>query len=131
MIFTACSGGQGYISLVPQWASISNRVFSQFIDSLPFAKSEPSTPREPLDDRLRRALEYLAELSGDVSLIDAKEPLSSMSFSRLSYNKRQAQVDNYMAAARKQKGAYSPLDSEGRPIRLCVHSPTFHCWVCI
>ncbi|KAI0036061.1 alpha/beta-hydrolase [Vararia minispora EC-137] len=110
-------GGQGYISVVPQWASISNRIFAKFLASQPHVRTKLGTPAEPLDQRLRRALDYLAELAGDSTLADAKEPLSSMSFSRLSPSVQRTHLDLVKTWARKQKSAWSPLDSDGRPIR--------------
>ncbi|KAI0321952.1 alpha/beta-hydrolase [Amylostereum chailletii] len=111
-------GGQGYISIVPQWASISNRVFAKFLSRLPRARSELRVHEEPLNDRLRRALHFLAELANNPSLIEnSKEILSSMSFSRASVTVRKSQTETFRASSLRQRGALSPLDTDGRPIR--------------
>ncbi|KAI0303936.1 alpha/beta-hydrolase [Russula brevipes] len=109
-------GGQGYISVVPTTASVCNRVFHQFISRLPKARSVLRPPRDPLETYISRGLELLAVLAGDPS-ISERDPLSPMSFSRISAAVQQLQVENYMAAARDARSAFSPLGSDGRPMR--------------
>jgi len=109
-------GGQGYISVVPTTASVCNRVFHQFISRLPKARSVLRPPRDPLETYISRGLELLAVLAGDSS-ISERDPLSPMSFSRISAAVQQLQVENYMAAARDARSAFSPLGSDGRPMR--------------
>jgi hypothetical protein len=119
---TAFPGGQGYISVVPQWASIANRFFVKFIASQSHAPTAMRMHDEPIDQRLRRALDFLVELSGDAHLADVKEPLSSMSFSRVPPALQQVQFEHVKMAVRKQKAGWNPLDSEGRPIRRCAYA---------
>jgi hypothetical protein len=109
-------GGQGYISVVPTTASVCNRVFHQFISRLPKTRSVLRPPRDPLETSISRGLELLAVLAGDPS-ISERDPLSPMSFSRISAAVQQLQVENYMAAARDARSAFSPLGSDGRPMR--------------
>jgi hypothetical protein len=109
-------GGQGYISVVPTTASVCNRVFLQFLSRLPKARSELRPPRDPLDIYIFHALEKLADLTGDSSIVE-RDPLSPMSFSRISVAVQRLQVENYMAAARGTRKAFSPLGSDGRPMR--------------
>jgi hypothetical protein len=109
-------GGQGYISVVPTTASVCNRVFFQFISRLPEARSELRPPRDPLEVYVSRGLEILAELAGDPSIAD-RDPLSPMSFSRLSVAVQRLQAENYMAAAKEARKGFSPLGSDGRPMR--------------
>lgn len=109
-------GGQGYISVVPTTASYCNRVFFQFVSRLPHARSELQAPSDPLEVFISRGLQVLAELAGDPS-ISQRDPFSPMSFSRISVAVQRLQVENYMAAARDAKKAFSPLGSDGRPMR--------------
>ncbi|KAI0005158.1 alpha/beta-hydrolase [Russula compacta] len=109
-------GGQGYISVVPTTASVCNRVFLQFLSRLPHAQSELRSRREPLEVYISRALETLAELAGDPSIAE-RDPISPMSFSRISAAVQRLQVENYMAAAKEARSAFSPLGSDSRPMR--------------
>jgi hypothetical protein len=65
---------------------------------------------------ISQGLEILADLAGD-STIAERDPLSPMSFSRISVAVQRLQVENYMAAAKDAKKAFSPLGSDGRPMR--------------
>jgi len=109
-------GGQGYISVLPTTASVCNRVFFQFISRLPHARSDLRPPSDPLDVFILRGLAVLAELAEN-PLIAQRDPLSPMSFSRISDAVQRLQVENYMAAAKDAKKAFSPLGSDGRPMR--------------
>jgi len=109
-------GGQGYISVVPTTASVCNRVFLQFLSRLPEARSELRPPRDTLEEYISHGLENLAELAGDPSIAE-RDPLSPMSFSRISVAVQLLQVENYMAAAKEARKAFSPLGSDGRPMR--------------
>ncbi|KAI0254856.1 alpha/beta-hydrolase [Lactifluus subvellereus] len=109
-------GGQGYISVLPTTASVCNRVFLQFLSRLPEARSELRPPRDSLEVYISHGLAILAELAGDAT-IAGRDPLSPMSFSRIAPHVQQLQVENYMAAAREAKQAFSPLGTDGRPMR--------------
>ncbi|KAI0276318.1 alpha/beta-hydrolase [Russula aff. rugulosa BPL654] len=109
-------GGQGYISVVPTTASVCNRVFLQFLSRLPKARSDLLPPEDPLDVYISHGLEILADLTGDESIAEM-DPLSPMSFSRISVAVRRLQVENYMAAAKDVRKSFSPLGSDGRPMR--------------
>ena len=111
-----CLGGQGYISVVPTTASVCNRVFLQFLSRMPKARSELIRPKDSLEVYISRGLEILADLAGDSSIAE-RDPLSPMSFSRISLAVRRLQVENYMAAAKGARSAFSPLGSDGRPMR--------------
>jgi hypothetical protein len=65
---------------------------------------------------ISQGLEILAELTGDPSIAE-HDPLSPMSFSRISVAVQRLQVENYMAASTGVKKAFSPLGSDGRPMR--------------
>ena len=65
---------------------------------------------------ISHALETLADLADDLSIAE-RDPLSPMSFSRISAAVQQLQVENYMAAAKDARKAFSPLGGDGRPMR--------------
>ncbi|KAN0126704.1 Alpha/Beta hydrolase fold [Russula decolorans] len=127
-------GGQGYISVVPTTASVCNRVFLQFISRLPKARSELRPPKDTLEVYISRGLEIMADLADDPSIAE-RDPLSPMSFSRISDAVQQLQVENYMAAAKEARKAFSPLGSDGRPMRKYserIHDHWFQgdrCWM--
>jgi hypothetical protein len=101
---------------VPTTASVCNRVFLQFLSRQPETRSELRPPTDSLEVYISKGLEILAEISGDPT-IAGRDPLSPMSFSRIATHVQQLQVENYMAAARGVKKAFSPLGSDGRPMR--------------
>lgn len=82
-------------------------------------RSELLPPNDPLEVYISRGLEMLADLTGDPS-IGELDPLSPMSFSRISVAVQQLQVENYMAAAKEARKSFSPLGSDGRPMRKWV-----------
>lgn len=94
-------------------------MFLQFLSRLPEARSELRPPRDPLELYIARGLETLADLAGDLSIAD-RDPLSPMSFSRISVAVQRLQVENYMAAAKGTRKAFSPLGSDSRPMRKWV-----------
>ena len=102
--------------MLPTTASVCNRVFLQFVSRLPYARSELLPPSEPLELFILRGLEIMADLADDPSIAQ-RDPLSPMSFSRISVAVQRLQVENYRAAARDAKKAFSPLGSDGRPMR--------------
>ncbi|VDC02521.1 unnamed protein product [Peniophora sp. CBMAI 1063] len=112
-------GGRGYMAIQPEFASVINRVYAQFLARLPCHDQGLRTSVEPLNARLRRALDDLADLTGDYTLADARdqEVLNSMSFSRSSYKSQQAAAKTYKSFMVRQKNAFSPLMSNGRPMR--------------
>lgn len=65
---------------------------------------------------ISHGLEILADLTGDESIAEL-DPLSPMSFSRISVAVQRLQVENYMAAAKDVRKSFSPLGSDGRPMR--------------
>jgi hypothetical protein len=101
---------------VPTTASVCNRVFLQFLSRLPEAQSELRPPKDPLEVYISHGLAILAALSDDPT-IAGRDPLSPMSFSRVAIHVQKLQEENYMAAAREAKKAFSPLGSDGRPMR--------------
>ncbi|KAH9002261.1 alpha/beta-hydrolase [Lactarius hatsudake] len=109
-------GGQGYISVLPTTASVCNRVFLQFVSRLPHARSELRPPDDSLEVFISHGLETMAEIMDDPSIAQ-RDPLSPMSFSRISVAVQRLQVENYMAAAKGARKAFSPLGSDGRPMR--------------
>ena len=111
---------------MPTTASVCNRVFLQFISRLPHARSELLPPSDSLEDFISRGLEILADIADDPSIAQ-RDPFSPMSFSRISVSVQRLQVENYMAAARDAKKAFSPLGSDGRPMRKSVGGRVLCC----
>jgi len=64
-------------------------------------------------------LEILAYLADDPCIAE-RDPLSPMSFSRISAAVQRLQAENYMAAAKDARKQFSPLGSDGRPMRKWV-----------
>jgi hypothetical protein len=65
---------------------------------------------------ISHGLEILADLTDDPSIAEL-DPLSPMSFSRISVVVQRLQAENYMAAAKEVRKSFSPLGSDGRPMR--------------
>ncbi|VDB84904.1 unnamed protein product [Peniophora sp. CBMAI 1063] len=107
-------GGKGYMAIQPEFASVINRVYTQFLDRLPRHDQNLRAPPSPLSRRLRQALDDLDSLTGAT---DAREDdvLNSMSFSRSSFKAQQAAAKMHRRFEEKQKTAYNPLTSNGRP----------------
>ncbi|KAI9449645.1 alpha/beta-hydrolase [Lactarius psammicola] len=105
-------GAQGCLSVVPESASIANRVFASFLASLPPARSEPLPFAVPLKDALRR----LAEIKYDPKIRE-REPSSPMAFSCVPPEVVFRRTEIYAGVAPGQRDAFSPLDENGRPKR--------------
>ena len=110
------SGGQGCLGVVPESASIANRVFASFLARQPPARSDPVPPHPT---RLDEALQRLSEIVDNPD-IASRDALSPMAFSCVSpaVVRRRAQI--YAQAAAGHRGAFSPLDNHGRPKRKYV-----------
>lgn len=101
--------------MVPESASIANRVFASFLAGLPHAHSDPIPVTAPLDD----ALQHLAEIMDDPK-IGNRKPSSPMAFSCVPSVVTYRRLEIYAGAAPGHRGAFSPLDQNGRPKRRCV-----------
>ncbi|KAH9077023.1 alpha/beta-hydrolase [Lactarius deliciosus] len=89
---------------------------NMFVSRLPHARSELRPPDDSLEVFISHGLETMAEITEDPSIAQ-RDPLSPMSFSRISVAVQRLQVENYMAAAKDARKAFSPLGSDGRPMR--------------
>jgi hypothetical protein len=118
MLIYAYPGAQGCLSVVPETASIANRVFASFLAGLPSAHSHPPPATAPLDEALQR----LAEIMHNPD-IGNREPSSPMSFSCVPPVVAYRRLEIYARAAPGHRGAFSPLDPNGRPKRRCVSDP--------
>lgn len=116
--FFVVKGGQGFMSLVPSFANIVNQAFAKFLAGItkPTDDSVLRPPSEPMYDRMKRALEDLADFVDDPSIAD-RDPRSSLSFSCCRPEVAQSQMDTIKNYAKSQKDAYNPLGPDGRPIR--------------
>jgi len=101
--------------VVPESASIANRVFASFLASLSPARSDPLPFAVPLNDALRR----LAEIVYNPE-IGIREPSSPMAFSCVPPEVVYRRAEIYAGAAPGHRGAFSPLDQNGRPKRRYV-----------
>ena len=112
-------GAQGCLGVVPENASIANRVFASFLASLPPARSDSVPVALPLDNALQR----LAEIMHDTKIAN-REPSSPMAFSCVPSVVVRGRAEVYARAALGHRGAFSPLDPNGRPKRRYVVCPS-------
>ncbi|KAH9059308.1 alpha/beta-hydrolase [Lactarius vividus] len=105
-------GAQGCLSVVPECASIANRVFAFFLAGLPPRPSNPHPFALPLVDAMRR----LAEIVHDPE-ISTRKPSSPMAFSCVPPEVLYRRAEIYAGAAPGHRGAFSPLNHNGRPKR--------------
>ena len=119
MLKLLATGGRGYMAIQPEFASVINRIYAQFLARLPRHDLGLRTSVVPLNARLQQALDDLADLTGDYALADARDQavLNSMSFSRSQIKTQQAAAKAYKLFIAKQKSAFNPLMSNGRPMR--------------
>ncbi|THH20289.1 hypothetical protein EW146_g1042 [Bondarzewia mesenterica] len=109
-------GSHGYLSLLPSCASIINQVFFKFLSRLPHAPSGLQKPLFPVAERMTAALQTLADLTNDLTIVE-RNPMSSMSFSLVPPDVQKYQADALQHYNAGQNKAFSPLGSDGRPIR--------------
>lgn len=112
-------GGSGTLSIVAGHASIANQVFAKFLSRLPHTRSDLIPPRVSKEERMRAALSTLADIAQDPSIAN-RDPLSSMSFSCLSPEIVKNQAESLKQYRKGLDTAYSPLGSDGRPLRKYV-----------
>ncbi|KAH9991438.1 hypothetical protein BJV77DRAFT_1007432 [Russula vinacea] len=106
-------GGQGCLGVVPESASIANRVFASFLARQPPARSDPLPPQPT---RLEDALQRLADIVNDPE-IASRDASSPMAFTCVSPAIVRRRTQIYAQAAAGHRGAFSPLDNHGRPKR--------------
>ncbi|KAI0288258.1 hypothetical protein BC826DRAFT_1039504 [Russula brevipes] len=95
-------GAQGCLGVVPECASIANRVFASFLARLP--------------PRARTLYQRLAEIVHDPD-IRSREACSPMAFSCVPPVVVRRRTQIYARAALGHRCAFSPLDNNGRPKR--------------
>lgn len=96
--------------------SIVNQTLSKFLARLPRVRSDIRPPSVPVPQRMREALDTLAELTGDSSF-SGKDAMCSLNFSCVSPEVCKVQVKSRESYAKDATEAFSPLQSNGRPIR--------------
>lgn len=106
-------GGQGCLGVVPESASIANRVFASFLARQPPARSDPVPPHPTC---LEDALQRLSEIMNNPE-IATRDACSPMSFSCVSPAVVRRRMQIYAQAAAGHRLAFSPLDNHGRPKR--------------
>ena len=115
-------GGQGCLGVVPESASIANRVFASFLARQPPARSDPLPPQPT---RLEDALQRLADIVNDPE-IASRDASSPMAFTCVSPAIVRRRTQIYAQAAAGHRGAFSPLDNHGRPKRKYVVQNSFY-----
>lgn len=106
-------GGQGCLGVIPESASIANRVFASFLERQPSARSDPVPPHPT---GLEDALQKLSEIMNTPE-IASRDACSPMSFSCVSPAVVRRRMQIYAQAAAGHRLAFSPLDNHGRPKR--------------
>ena len=106
-------GGQGCLGVIPESASIANRVFASFLARQPPVRSDPVPPHSTgLEDALQRLSELIKNPE-----IATRDSCSPMSFSCVSPAVVRRRTQIYAHAATGHRLAFSPLDNDGRPKR--------------
>lgn len=104
----------GYLTVMNP--SIVNQTLLKFLNRLPRVRSDIKPPSVSVPQRMRQALNTLAELTGDPSLAE-KDSMCSLSFSCVSPEICRIQVKSRESYAKNAALAFSPLQPNGRPIR--------------
>ena len=104
----------GYLTVMNP--SIVNQTLVKFLTRLPRARSDIKPPSVPVPQRMREALDTLAELTGDASFT-GKDAMCPLNFSCVSPEICKIQVKSRETYAKDAVYAFSPLQSNGRPIR--------------
>lgn len=110
----------GYLTVLS--ASIVNQVLNKFLVRQPPARSDLNEPTMSLADRMRIALDQLAEFRDDPS-ISERDPASPLSFCCVTEEVRKSQEELYHIYSEGLQTALSPLAPDGRPLRKYVISP--------
>ena len=106
-------GGQGCLGVIPESASIANRVFACFLARQPPVRSDPVPP---YPTSLEDALQRLSDITNNPE-IATRDASSPMSFSCVSPAVVRRRTQIYTQAAAGHRLAFSPLDNHGRPKR--------------
>lgn len=96
--------------------SIVNQTLFKFLNRLATVRSDITPPSVPVAQRMRQALDTLAELTGDLSFSE-KDAMCPLNFSCVSPEICKIQVKSRESYAKDAAEAFSPLQSNGRPIR--------------
>jgi hypothetical protein len=103
------------MSVVPEYASVVNRVYCQFLGSLP----DPPVfrPSQPDPEGVSKAgLKRLSIFVGDPS-IAKRDPTVALSFCCFSPELIEENAKVLAKFAEGEKEAFCPLDEHGKPIR--------------
>ncbi|RPD62035.1 alpha/beta-hydrolase, partial [Lentinus tigrinus ALCF2SS1-7] len=104
----------GYLTLLS--ASIVNQVTNKFLTRQPPARSDLKEPEMLLADRMKIALDQLAEFRDDPS-ISERDPASPLSFCCVTEEVRKSQEELFQIYSEGIQSALSPLAPDGRPLR--------------
>lgn len=118
--FGSLTDSAGYLTVMNP--SIVNQTLYKFLNRLPRVRTEIKPPSVSVPQRMRQALDTLAELTGDL-LFSEKDAMCSLSFSCVSPEICRIQVKSRESYAKDAAFAFSPLQSNGRPIRYVLTVP--------
>ena len=104
----------GYLTVMNP--SIVNQTLLKFLNRLPRVRSDISPSPVSVPQRMREALDTLAGLTGDPTF-SGKDAMCPLNFSCVSAEICNIQVKSRESYARNAAQAFSPLQSNGRPIR--------------
>ena len=116
MTLLCVTGGRGSLSLAQGSVSIANQVFSKFLGRQPHVRSDLGVPETSKEDRMKLALSKLADIMKDSSIAN-RNPHSPISFSCLPQGVIQAQTDLLVQSRKGRQDAFSPVGSDGKPLR--------------
>jgi hypothetical protein len=103
------------MSLIPQYASIVNRVYSQFLGQLPNPPVFPSSQPDP-EGVSRVALGRLAIFADD-PCVAKRDPTTTLSFSLLTSEVIEKNIGMFAKLTQGEKEAFRALNEHGQPIR--------------
>ena len=123
--FEPLKDSAGYLTVMNP--SIVNQTLLKFLTRLPRVRSDIRPPSVPIPQRMREALNTLAELTGDSSF-SGKDGMCPLNFSCVSPEVCKIQSKSRELYAKDSIHAFSPLQSNGRPIR-CVETSLTMIWI--
>ena len=102
------------MTIIPQYASVVNRVYFQFLQGLPAPTPQARAAPDP-EGVCREGLARLAALADDARLA-SRDPRTTLSFCRYSREVVQQNVALFAEFAQGEENALHPLDEYGRPV---------------
>jgi hypothetical protein len=111
---TSPQGGPECLTIIPEYASVVNRAFAQFLGKLPHRPPLQVSPPDP-EGMCRTALERLAVIADDPDIAQ-RDPTTTLSFSRASPEDIEVVTRYLTRCVREENNGINPLDEHGEPI---------------